>query len=157
MPQVRWGGADGVGMPKLSSASEHELASYAAVSALLWNERELLEQVVYKLTVQHQLLAAGSTRWLNHANAEVRAAISQVSGTEVLRMTEIETLADTLNLPHETTLGELAAIAPEPGERCSPTTAPHCGDWSRRSTRSARTSRGCCSRAWPPSARRSTA
>lgn len=114
-PQVRGSGADGVGMPKLSSSpTDHELASYAAVSALLWSERELLEQVLYRLTVQHLVLASGSTRWLNKANDEVSAALRQISGTEVLRAAEIEALADTLNLPHETTLGELAAIAPEP-------------------------------------------
>ena len=102
-------------MPKLpSSPIESELASYAAVSALLWNERELLEQVLYKLTVQQLVLSSGAIRFLNHANDEVSAAVKRVSGTEVLRAAEIEALADVLHLPHDTTLAELAAIAPEP-------------------------------------------
>ncbi len=102
-------------MPKLSwNSTDHELASFAAVSSLLWSERELLEQVLYRLTVQGLLLASGETRWLNKVNTEVTAALRQVSGTDVLRAAEIEALADTLNLPHETTLAELAAVAPEP-------------------------------------------
>jgi hypothetical protein len=102
-------------MPKLpTSSAESELASFAAVSSLLWNERELLERVLYKLTVQRLVLASGSTRWLNQANAEVAAAISQVSGSDILRAAEIEALTETLNLPHQTTLSELCAIAPEP-------------------------------------------
>lgn len=113
--QVFWLSADGVVMPKLpSSHTDHELASFAAVSALLWTERELLEQVLYRLTVQRLVLTSGATRWLSRVNDEVNAAVSQISGSEVLRAAEIEALAESLHLPHETTLAELIAVAPEP-------------------------------------------
>jgi hypothetical protein len=102
-------------MPKLpSSPTDHELASFAAVSALLWTERELLEQVLYRLTVQRLVLTSGATRWLSRVNDEVSAAVSQISGSEVLRAVEIEALAESLHLPNETTLAELIAVAPEP-------------------------------------------
>lgn len=94
--------------------TDPELTSFASVSALLWNERELLQSVLYKLTVQRLVLASGSTRWLAKAGDEVSAAVSRISGTEVLRAAEIDALAEHLHLPHETTLSELIAIAPEP-------------------------------------------
>lgn len=91
-----------------------EIASFAAVSSLLWSEREMLEHVVFKLTEQRLVVGSGSSRWLAKASEEVAAAVAKVSGTEVLRAAEIESLAEVLHLPHETTLGELIAIAPEP-------------------------------------------
>lgn len=94
--------------------TDHDMASFAAVSSLLWSERELLEQVVYRLTLQRLVLTSGATRWLSRANDELNAAVSQVSGSEVLRAAEIEALAESLRLPHETTLAELIAVAPEP-------------------------------------------
>jgi hypothetical protein len=94
--------------------AEPELTSFAAVSSLLWNERELLESVLFKLTVQRLVLASGSSRWLARATDEVNAVVGRISGTEVLRAAEIDALAETLHLPHETTLSELVAIAPEP-------------------------------------------
>jgi hypothetical protein len=97
-----------------SSSTDHELASFAAVSALLWNERELLELVLFRLTEEHLLLCAGASRWLAKANDELAAAHSQLSGTEVLRAAEVDALVETLGLPPETTLCELVAVAPEP-------------------------------------------
>lgn len=102
-------------MPKLSSSyTDSEQACFAAVSSLLWTERELLEQVAYKLTLQRLILSSGATRWLNRINDELGVAVSQVSGSEVIRAAELEALADALHLPHETTLAELIAVAPQP-------------------------------------------
>jgi hypothetical protein len=91
-----------------------ETASFAAVCSLLWSERELLEHVVFKLTEQRLVVGSGSSRWLAKATEEVRTAVAKIGGTEVLRAAEIEALAGVLHLPHETTLAELVAIAPEP-------------------------------------------
>jgi hypothetical protein len=87
---------------------------FASLSAILWSERELLESVLFALTQERLILAAGETRWLNRADAQLQAAAEKLRTAEVLRAAELDALTDTLNLPHEITLGELASIAPEP-------------------------------------------
>jgi hypothetical protein len=86
----------------------------AAVSAMLWTERETLELLLFKLTVEQLVLASGSTRWLNRADADVRAAVARLRTSEVVRAAEVESLSKSLGMPVETTLADLAEGAPEP-------------------------------------------
>jgi hypothetical protein len=87
---------------------------YAAVAAVLWTEREALELVLFKLVEEQLVLTAGSTRWLNRADAELRIALDRLRGNELARAAEVEALALGLGVPLETTLAELADTAPEP-------------------------------------------
>jgi hypothetical protein len=87
---------------------------FAAIAAVLWGEREILEQLLYTLVQQQLVLSTGQTRWLNRADAQVRAAVDELRTSEVLRAAEVEALAAALDLPPESTLAELAALAPEP-------------------------------------------
>jgi hypothetical protein len=98
----------------LRNQRTYESDAYAALAAALWTERETLETLLFKLTAEHLILAAGEVRWLNRADDEVRAAHEQVCTTEVLRAAEVDGLVWALNLPAETTLAELADHAPEP-------------------------------------------
>ena len=88
--------------------------AFAAVAALLWDEREALEQLLFKLVEEQLILVSGSTRWLNRADAEVRASVTALRASEVMRAAEVDGLSRRLDLPVETTLGELAEQAPEP-------------------------------------------
>jgi hypothetical protein len=87
---------------------------YASVAAVLWTEREALELVLFKLVEEQFVLTSGSTRWLNRADAELRVALDRLRGNEVLRAAEVEALGLGLGVPLETTLAELADLAPEP-------------------------------------------
>lgn len=91
-----------------------ETEAFAAVSAMLWTERETLEHVLFKLVQEQLVLSSGATRWLNRADGEVRAALEGLRRGEVIRAAEVEALARALKLPLESTLAELAAVAPEP-------------------------------------------
>ncbi|MGH8963337.1 MAG: flagellar protein FlgN [Jatrophihabitantaceae bacterium] len=86
----------------------------AEVASVLWNEREMLDHLLFRLIEEQLVLAAGSTRWLNRADEEVRAATERLQLAEVVRAVQVETLAERLNLPMATTLAELASTAPEP-------------------------------------------
>lgn len=87
---------------------------FAEVAGVLWSERDLLDDVLYRLTQEQLVLSAGTTRWLNRADDEVRAALERLQLAEVTRAIQVQVLATRLNLPESTTLAELAAIAPEP-------------------------------------------
>jgi hypothetical protein len=101
------------GSSPMTSESDRADA-FAAVAALLWDEREALEQLLFKLVEEQLILVSGSTRWLNRADAEVRTAVTSLRASEVLRAAEVDALARRLELPAETTLVELAEKAPEP-------------------------------------------
>jgi hypothetical protein len=107
--------ADSNGMLN-SPATEQSIPTdpYAALAAVLWSEREVLETVLYALTQERLILAAGETRWLHRADAQLRAALDRLRTAEVMRAAELDALTDELRLPHETTLAELVSIAPEP-------------------------------------------
>ncbi|HEY3736870.1 MAG TPA: flagellar export chaperone FlgN [Jatrophihabitans sp.] len=92
-----------------------ELAeTFSAVVSLLWNERESLELLQFKLVQEQLLLQAGETRWLAKADAEVSEAIRRMRMSEVLRAAEMERILVELGLPAEATLAQLAEVAPEP-------------------------------------------
>ena len=92
----------------------HDTDAFAALAAILWSERATLEHLLFKLVQEQHILSAGATRWLNRADDELRAALDELRTSEVVRAVEVQALADALDLPAETTLAELAAIAPEP-------------------------------------------
>jgi len=86
----------------------------AAVSAMLWTERETLELLLYTLTMEQLVLTSGSTRWLKRVDADVQAAVARLRTSEVLRAAEVESLSLSLGMPVETRLADLAGGAPEP-------------------------------------------
>lgn len=86
---------------------------YAALASLLWNQRETLEVLLYKLVQEQLLLAAGQIRWLAKSDHEVGEAARQTRLAEVLRAAETERIAFELGLPTDATLKDIAAIAPE--------------------------------------------
>lgn len=89
-------------------------SAFAGVAALLWDEREMLTHLLYKLVCEQHVLRTGAVRWLAAADDEVRAALLQLRECEVLRAVEVDDIATRLGVPAETTLRELADIAADP-------------------------------------------
>lgn len=83
-------------------------------SSILWRQRQLLELLLYKLEVEHSLLAGGRARWLARATDEVGLVLDELRATELSRALAIDEVADALGLPAGCTLAELVHGAPAP-------------------------------------------
>jgi flagellar biosynthesis/type III secretory pathway chaperone len=55
------------------------------LAAVLWRQRELLERLVYRLECEQLLMAAGRTRFLALATAEVEALLEELTVVELQR------------------------------------------------------------------------
>jgi hypothetical protein len=98
----------------LATTESTETMSFSEVSTLLWQEREAVELLLFKLVEEQLVVSAGQTRWLPRANDEVDRAVRQLRGTEVLRAAEVDALSAELGRGDAITLAELADAAPEP-------------------------------------------
>ncbi|WP_026532258.1 flagellar protein FlgN [Arthrobacter sp. H41] len=83
------------------------------LSSLLWQERELLELLVFKLEEEQLLLTSGKTRWLHHATREVEQVLERLRNAGLARAVEVSGLAATWSTPENATLRQLAAAAPD--------------------------------------------
>ena len=84
------------------------------LSTVLWRARELLELLLFKLEQEQLLLAAGRSRWLAHATREVELVLDQIRTTEVMRAAYAQEAAQSLGLPADASLAQLADAAPLP-------------------------------------------
>ena len=84
------------------------------LAAVLWRQRELLEKLVYRLECEQLLLAAGRTRFLALATAEVEALIDEISVVELQRAAVADAVAVAEGLPTGSSLEELATAAQPP-------------------------------------------
>lgn len=83
--------------------------------ALLNDERQLLDELLYRLVAARGVLAAGEMRFVARASAEIEQLVDDIFAAESRRAAEIAALAARLGWPaHELTLRSLAAAAPEP-------------------------------------------
>ncbi|HET9419737.1 MAG TPA: flagellar export chaperone FlgN, partial [Nocardioides sp.] len=55
------------------------------LSQVLWRERELLEELLFRLEVEQLVLASGRNRWLPAAAADVERLLHDLRRTEVMR------------------------------------------------------------------------
>lgn len=92
-------------------------ADWGTVTSLLWSEREALEALHYRLVQQRLLLAAGETRWLHQSDSDLSAAVETMRAGELLRAVEFDRFVGLLGLPVDTTLRELADLAPAPWDQ----------------------------------------
>lgn len=83
------------------------------LSSLLWQERELLELLVFKLEEEQLLLTAGKTRWLQHATREVEQVLERLRSAGLARTVEVAALAKDWGTCDDSTLRELASSAPD--------------------------------------------
>lgn len=81
----------------------------------LSRERRLLEVLLFKLVTARHLLAAGESRFLTWAAAEVERAAERVREAEIMRASLVQQLARSMGLSEENlTLAALAKESPEP-------------------------------------------
>lgn len=84
------------------------------LAAVLWRQRELLERLVYRLECEQLLMAAGRTRFLPLATAEVETLIDELGVVELQRAAVADQVARELDLPAGSSLEELASGAEPP-------------------------------------------
>lgn len=89
-------------------------AALGGLTALLWDERELLSSLQFKLVEQQLILRSGELLWAADADAEVRSTLRQLQDCEIVRAAELDELAMVYGLAADVTLDELAAHVPEP-------------------------------------------
>lgn len=86
----------------------------ADLNSVLWRERELLDSLLFFLETEQLMLAAGRTRWLAHASAEIDRTTAVLRETELLRAVEADQVAAELGIGADPSLSALAEVAQEP-------------------------------------------
>ncbi|MFC7496453.1 MULTISPECIES: flagellar export chaperone FlgN [unclassified Nocardioides] len=81
---------------------------------VLWQERELLETLLYRLELEELVMSTGRTRWLANVARDVDEAAAALREFEVLRAVAASAAAEGAGLEPNAGLGELIAVAPEP-------------------------------------------
>ena len=84
------------------------------LAAVLWQERELLEDLLFAVLQQHSVLTQGQARWLGRADAAVATATRAVQTHEVFRAMQVETVVSLLGQPATACLRDIAEAAGEP-------------------------------------------
>src|SRR3954471_12935596 len=84
------------------------------VSNILWQERQLLELLLFKLEEEQLVLASGRTRWLNHATKEVEMVLEEIKRAELNRSIQVDGLAAEMGLSAGPSLRQLSEAAPAP-------------------------------------------
>ena len=84
------------------------------LSLVLWRERELLEELHYRLEVEQLVLASGRTRWLAHATRDIDHLLSTIRETEVLRAAAADAAAAAYEMAANLSLAALAEAADDP-------------------------------------------
>lgn len=79
---------------------------------MLWQERELLELLVFKLEEEQLLLTSGKTRWLHHATREVEQVLERLRDTGLARAVYAADVALQWGVHDSASLRELAEAAP---------------------------------------------
>lgn len=84
------------------------------LSHVLWQQRDLVTQLIYRLEVQQLMLAWGRTRWINLSTEDVEGAIQDVHDQEAVRMALVADLAPLLGTAPDASLRDLILATPDP-------------------------------------------
>ena len=88
--------------------------SLAELSNVLWRQRQLLDLLLFRMTVEQTLLVGRQVRWLARATDEVEAVLEEMRQTELVRTMVLQEAAEELGLGDDPSLRELAEAAPSP-------------------------------------------
>lgn len=88
--------------------------SLAELSNVLWRQRQLLDLLLFRMTVEQTLLVGRQVRWLARATDEVEAVLDEMRDTELVRTVVLQEVAEELGLGTDPSLRELAQAAPAP-------------------------------------------
>jgi hypothetical protein len=87
---------------------------FGTLSQTLWRQQQLLELLLYRMEVQHLVLASGHGLWVEQAALDVEDAMDVLREEELVRATLVAKVADRLGLDSAASLAELVAASPEP-------------------------------------------
>jgi hypothetical protein len=90
------------------------IASLSDLATALWDVRDAMGTVLFKLATERLVVAAGEVRWLADANRELEIALDRLRSLELVRAIESDAAAADAGLAPGTTLAALADDAPEP-------------------------------------------
>lgn len=82
------------------------------LSMQLWQERELLELLIFKLEEQRLLLESGGVRWIHLASREIDQVLERLRESGLARDVEVSAVADEWGVPGATTLAQVLGAAP---------------------------------------------
>lgn len=88
--------------------------SLAELSNVLWRQRQLLDLLLFRMTVEQTLLVGRQVRWLSRATDEVEAVLDEMRETELVRSVVLAEAASELRLGGEPSLREVSEAAPAP-------------------------------------------
>ncbi len=78
----------------------------------LWQERELLEMLIFKLEEQRLLLESGGMRWIHFATREIEQVLERLRESGLGRDVEVAAVASEWGLDDTATLTALIDAAP---------------------------------------------
>jgi hypothetical protein len=84
------------------------------LSLQLWRERELLEELLFRLEVEQLVLADGRSRWLARAASDVQELLEELRKVEVIRAGRTDEAAAELGMAPNPSLLSLADAVPDP-------------------------------------------
>lgn len=84
------------------------------LNGVLWDERDLLEDLLFALRTEQWVIGEGHSRWVGRAGNRVAEVNDSLRLTEVLRAAESAAVAAELGLGPAPSLTELAESAGEP-------------------------------------------
>jgi hypothetical protein len=94
--------------------TDNRSAAVERLSLVLWRERELLEELHYRLEVEQLVLSSGRSRWLAHATRDIDHLLSTIRETEVLRSVAADAAAAAFEMDANRSLAALAEAADDP-------------------------------------------
>jgi hypothetical protein len=100
--------------PLPSNDLEEVAVDLSGLSSLLWRERDILDNLLFKLDVQQLLLMSGRSAWLVRASREIETALEQVRIIELERAVRFNEVARDLDLEASPSLAAIAKAAEEP-------------------------------------------
>lgn len=86
----------------------------SGLSAVLWRERDVLDNLLFRLDVQQLLLMSGRDVWLVRASREIEEAIERIRLVELERAVLFDHAAQSLGLEPSPSLSQIAAAVDEP-------------------------------------------
>ncbi len=107
------GDAHGRATPRLSTPHLAELV-LGELSHVLWQQRDLVTQLVYRLEVQRLLLMNGRSDWIEYATSDVNDALEDVGRQEEFRTELLKDLSELIGTRPDATLRELISAVSSP-------------------------------------------
>jgi hypothetical protein len=84
------------------------------LSRILWQERALLDTLLFRLEEERLVVAGGLTRWVGQAAHEVESTLATIRSHELLRAVVTDEIASWVGLRSGAALEQLAARVDEP-------------------------------------------